>query len=434
MSKTLIEDPAAIDLQQEDDIHRVLGYPPGWALKWGISAVGVAVLLFLAIAWSIQYPDILVAEVKITKDRPPIRLFAKEEGNISHFFIQNNMSVSKGQILAIIDNPANWEDLEQLDNWVQQGESLENLGKIPLNLQLGDELQVSYGKFLQIWMDYLHFQSQEDINQKIRLIRLQLQYLDSLNQNLEAQKVMLSRQIDLSLNNYERNKKLNASGNASAFNVETAEAEYLNNKQKREALPGEIYRNKLQMMELESEIIQLGQFRKDELSSKVLQMKEVFQEIKGKLESWKNKFLITAPEAGTVQVNSVWSPQQHVQIGDLIATIIQKEVNNEISARGYIPVTGSGKVKPGAKVNIFLKNYPFEEFGLLQGKVQQIALIPEEGQYQVIISLKDALVTSYKKEIPFQQELPAVAEIITEKERLLVRIWNKLWSLKQDFS
>ncbi len=90
----------------------------------------------------------------------------------------------------------------------------------------------------------------------------------------------------------------------------------------------------------------------------------------------------------------------------------------------------SGKIKISQKVNIKLQNYPETEFGMLTGRVATISLTPDkEDLYLVDVSLPAKLITSYHKEIEFQQEKRGTAEIITEDLRLLERFFYQFKSL-----
>lgn len=71
-----------------------------------------------------------------------------------------------------------------------------------------------------------------------------------------------------------------------------------------------------------------------------------------------------------------------------------------------------GKIKVGQKVNIELDNYPDTEFGVLNGTVKSIFVIPDkEGLYFIDVKLgldklnpwPDKMITSYNKEIEFKQ-------------------------------
>lgn len=70
-----------------------------------------------------------------------------------------------------------------------------------------------------------------------------------------------------------------------------------------------------------------------------------------------------------------------------------------------------------------LFNFPDREFGVLRGKVSNISLVPDkDGNLLIDVSLPKGLESSYKKQIPFQQEMKGSADIVTEDLRLLERI------------
>ena len=109
-------------------------------------------------------------------------------------------------------------------------------------------------------------------------------------------------------------------------------------------------------------------------------------------------------------------------------------INPEMSQEKHIvgmmsvPIAGSGKVQPNQKVMIKLDNFPAQEYGVIYGKVQSKAALPNnQKNIMVEILLPDTLITSQKKVIPFQQQLQGGAEIITENRRFITRIFDKIF-------
>lgn len=86
-------------------------------------------------------------------------------------------------------------------------------------------------------------------------------------------------------------------------------------------------------------------------------------------------------------------------------------------------------MKIGQKVSIKLDSYPYMEFGLVQGIVQAISLMPYEKNYLVDVSLPHGLRTNYGKTLQFSQEMPGTADIITEEMTLFDRIYNPIRSI-----
>lgn len=80
-------------------------------------------------------------------------------------------------------------------------------------------------------------------------------------------------------------------------------------------------------------------------------------------------------------------------------------------------------------VNIKLDNYPYEQFGLLKGKIETITTVPLSEKYLVTVSLPQDLKTTYKKQIQFYPEMTGSAKIILKEERLLYKLFYQLKSM-----
>ena len=73
------------------------------------------------------------------------------------------------------------------------------------------------------------------------------------------------------------------------------------------------------------------------------------------------------------------------------------------------------------------------EFGILEGEISNLSMVPvtnEQGSYyKAEITLTNNLVTNYKRELPFNQEMQGNAEIITKDRRLIERLVEPLVSV-----
>ena len=91
---------------------------------------------------------------------------------------------------------------------------------------------------------------------------------------------------------------------------------------------------------------------------------------------------------------------------------------------------GAGKVLIGQDVNVKLNNYPYMEFGMVKGKVDDISLVPsDDDDYLVEVIFPNGLKTNYGINLNFNQKMLGHAEIITEEIPLIVRIIRPVKSL-----
>lgn len=147
-----------------------------------------------------------------------------------------------------------------------------------------------------------------------------------------------------------------------------------------------------------------------------------------------------------ISFTNYWSENQNIAPLEEIFAIIPIE-QDEIIGKSLLPVARSGKVKKGQKVNISFQNLPENEFGIVRGVVENISLIPveinnpktgyREASYIVDIRLPNGLKTSYGKILPFQPQMRAQADIITDNISLLERLFlpvKKMWKNGMDSS
>lgn len=416
-----------------DDIQKVLGHPPGWALRWGITAVFIAVVLFMALAWLVRYPDVITARAVVVTENPPVRVFARSSGKISRLMAADKQSVEAGAVIAVLENPAKLEDIWQLDELarrlgdITEPESLLEI-QLPEGLNLG-ELQSAYAAYQQAVHDFQFFERQQGAFARIASLKRQIRYLDGLNGSLKQQEGALIREVEIARSSFGRNQELLRSGAISQLELEQSEANYLQYRRQLESLQAQVLNNKLQIEQLQAQIIALRQGRAEAGMEKWLATRELLARLKGDLELWKQTYLIASPIGGSLSLTRIWGPQQFVQANEEVAVVVPGAGAGKIVGKAFLPAFNSGKVKPGLRAQIRLDGYPYQEFGVLTGQVKSIALVPDQDSYLLEIALPDSLVTTYGRPIPFAQELPGQARIITEDRRILERVFDQIANL-----
>lgn len=105
---------------------------------------------------------------------------------------------------------------------------------------------------------------------------------------------------------------------------------------------------------------------------------------------------------------------------------IMQRISDHNRIESFLTGPSIGKVKVGQRVIIRFTNYPDQEFGIVNGVVTSISLVPMEDNYMVEIGLPDGLLTNYHKTLPVSQEMQAQADIVTEDLRLIERFFMPL--------
>jgi len=429
----LIQDPEDIRLTEQHQIQAIMGNPPGWLLQWGITIFLMTTFCLLAISWFVRYPDIVPARVTLTTVNPPIRVVAEASGKLHQLLVEEAGEVAKGQLVAVLQNTAREEDVIQLKTFLASLEKLEEPKqfqkvRLPENLSLGS-LQKSYSVFSQNFKDYLFFLKQRAPFQKIDALEEQIRQTIRLNQSLRRQQGNLEEELEIAHKNFQRYEKLFRNGAGSEIEMEKAQTNYLQYKRRLEDIGKEIINNNISIEQMQVEIADLKQKRRDGHAEKQLNIREDIRRLSSEIGAWEKSFLVKAPISGTVSLAKIWSEQQFVKAGEEVMTIVPAEGSGKIIGKAILPLKGSGKVKEGMRVNIRLDGYPYQEFGALNGKVHSIADVPNDKTYQLLIELPETLSTTYGRRIDFRQEMQGTGNIITEDRRILTRVFDKIWSI-----
>ena len=105
-------------LNDREQIQYLLGNPPSWMMRYGITVMAGFFVLLLALSYFIRYPDIVEAKVILVTANPPIRILAKSAGRVSELLVADLQEVKAGQVLAVIENTATWPDVVRLESWL----------------------------------------------------------------------------------------------------------------------------------------------------------------------------------------------------------------------------------------------------------------------------------------------------------------------------
>ena len=89
-----------------------------------------------------------------------------------------------------------------------------------------------------------------------------------------------------------------------------------------------------------------------------------------------------------------------------------------------------GKLKEGQQVLVKLKGYPFEEYGMIRGRITYIADVPyKDSIFMSKVSFRIKNSSDLKKPIQLRQGMLADAEIITQDATIFQRISRSLMKM-----
>lgn len=414
---------------RSDEVQEIMSHVPNWMIRWGISLIFILILLFMFLSWLIKYPDIITGSIELTTEVAPIKVVSKQSSEIDKIYFSNNSDVKKGETLVLLKNQLNAkakEELKEFCNLINQYNKEDKLTflNIPRSNYNYGILQTNYSNLVQSINEYQLYINQstttfnisnikEQITQNLKLkdlannqLRNSKNQLQNTQQKFNSDKLLYEKGVISKITFFEEQKKLiSAQSSVDNINKEIVQIALIITKLKKE------------LNDIESN----HELQKKQLKQAI---NKELKTISNELQNWKKNYIITSPITGKmVYDESDIYEHKFIEQNKNVLTIVP---NNQ-SHIGYLKVNkqGYGKIKLNQKVRIKLDNYPFHEFGLLNGVVSEISLIPNEESYIIKIQLSNGLITNYNKPIQYQPQMSGVAEIVTEDLRIIERVFNQ---------
>lgn len=411
---------------KSDSVNEVLGKPPGWAVRWGITVLFSVLLLLLIGSTFFNYPDIITAPVVITSGNLPVQMIPRSSGRI-RLFVKESDSVKKGEVISYIENPVAYESYSNLKKTLSDTNfTVYDIKEQTLTI---GTLQDYYQNLLLAVKEFNEFKSADYHSKKIVLLKKQLKIQNQNIKSLNVQADVSKEQLSIAEKMYLRDSLLFSNNAISSLEFQKSKSSYLSIVQQHETRLSACNSAQITLSQTQQTIFDTSK-EKSDLERKYSQtIKSSLEILKSKIAEWEQSYLLVSPINGSVSLTQYWQTNQNIEAGEVLMTIIPDKKSNVIG-KVYLPLAGAGKVEYGQKVNIKLDNYPYMEFGVLQTTIAGISASPVtlNNQKQLVISLdfKNSLTTNYHIHIPVNEEMTGIAEIITKDLSAFERIINPI--------
>lgn len=416
-----------LDLHSEP-VQEILGHPPGWLVRCGISViVAVTVGLFIG-SRCIKYPNILTASITVNANNLPAQVKSRATGRIDTIFVSEGDYVGVNQPLSMIENTASYEDVTYLKTMLGSVPS-DSVWQPTRELRLG-ELQDYYAAYIQASDALRIFRQNAYHSKKITSLKQQIRVYENLRDNLEHQVKLTHEQLLITKDQFVADSCIYSEGYSSRKEYGISRSNYIQQKMAYKSMAGNLEDMKLNIIQSQQNVIELEQDYYEQNDKLVTSLGVAYERLLSQIEQWEQNYLLTSPIEGRVALTMFWQENQNVTAGETIMTIVPVEDGNH---HGKIQLSqqGAGKVKTGQKVNIKFDDYPYMEFGFVQVNLTSISLVPygdaaNGNIYIMDVEMPDSLVTKYGIPIPYRPEMSGTAEIITEDLTVFDRLLNPI--------
>ena len=146
------------------------------------------------------------------------------------------------------------------------------------------------------------------------------------------------------------------------------------------------------------------------------------------IKQWENMYVFSVDVDGVVEYANLIADNTFITAGEPVFTLIVED--NEYYGTALLPHDGAGNVSIGQDVNIKVSAYPFEEHGLLKGRVTGVSKnYIADGGYLVYIQLPSGLKSTNGELFSFAEAMTGRAEIITEEKRLIEKLLRHVYMI-----
>ena len=416
-----------------EEVSDIIDRMPIYFAKWVARSVVLFTVLLLFFGWIIKYPNIVSGQIIINSGESPIKLIANSNGKL-HIEFTAQHYVNEEDYIAIIQNSANMDDVIVIKNLLIRFNPTINIDSLffPDKVSLG-ELNVKYYSFLNALRSQFNYNKENTFEKTKQTLIDQIKWQKKLLVQNDSISNTVEENINISQKWHSKYISLNKDYIATYdLELDKSKIDILDKKISRQNLEKENVNINRQISENENLLLQLDVEQREKEGQLKIELLSSYHDLLDNIKLWEQKYVFKAPFDGVVEYLGFWNEDQFVQAGEEIFSVIPKE--NEIIAQMYLPVTGAGKVKVGNRVSIKLDDFPYREFGTIDGEIRSISLITNMQKsgdrmintYLVMVDMPEGLKTNFGEELDFKFELTGIGDIAINERRLIERLFDNL--------
>lgn len=416
--------------KRSEEVADIIDRMPTGCTKLVVAIIMVIIVTMVTLGCVIKYPDTVTGQISITGEIAPVRLISSASGRLQ-LLIDNNTEVREGACIGYIETGAVYKDILRLDSLCRVMPEIGTKIDFPDKLELGS-LSVYYNDFVLSYIKYDQLRETKVYDNMRRTLRNQQLSNKQVSRNLKKE-IDLNNEVLTNLHRqYAADSVLHKSGALSDEELSQQHNSLLSRKQSDIELRSTELVKQSEMKSIDIELAKVDVTVMEELTSSFNTMLAKYNILVNQIRQWKEMYLFISPIDGLLQYQGFWRNNTFIGASSEVFSI--SPVKNRMIGELLIPAGGAGKVKVGQDVNVKLADYPYNEYGYVRGKVETLSTLTHniespEGTakaYLATVSFPQGLKSNYGKLLQLNFESVGIGEIITEKRRLIQRLFDNL--------
>lgn len=420
--------PSQIENTQNhsEEVNEIITAVPSWIIRRGIFLILVIILAIFFLSALISYPDIVKTTLKINSLNSPKIAIAGNTGKLIKILVVENQHVVAQQPLAFLESTGSHQEVINLAKKLNVVSKLLNADQpitneyfAPTNLDIG-ELQGNYQIYYQAYLQFMNTQNGGLYLIQKKYLLQDLNEIQKLRIQINQQKIIKEQEFENAKEEYIAYQKLKNKNVISNAEFRLQENKYLASKYPLEQTSTDLLNNNSSYMNKQKEIATLDITIKEEQSK----FRQALNTMINEANSWLMRYVVFSPSIGKVGYIGILQENQNVVTNQDLFTI--NPGNTDFFGEVRIPQYNMGKVNVGQRVLIKMRSYPYEEFGIINGKISYIKdFAVRDSIFVAKIDFQKNQKEAGVSNIVLKEGMTADAEIITKESSLLQRFfWN----------
>lgn len=422
--------PRFIEIRSEE-IQELITRPPAWLLRWGITLVFFVLCTLATGAWFIHYPDIVRAPFTLTSVNAPKPVLTRTEGRLAKLMVHESMFVQAGDSLAYMESTASHAEVLALARELRKAWQFGSSGNLAAleRLHLANyhrlgELQTAYQTFEQARIKLRAYAVHSYYDREKRLLQQELADAQKMAGNLQRQRQLQAQDVQLAQADFDAQRQLAQQKVIPPLELMREESKAIARKLPYNQTSMAIITNLASQRAKQREILALDKVASEQRDTFL----QALNTLQSAVDAWLAKYVVCAPEAGQVFFSKLVEVNQPLIQNEELFYISPPAVNHFGLIR--VPQQSAGKVAPGQTVLIKFAAYPYQEYGVVHGRIASIAEVPaKDSAFIAKVSLPHGLTTTSGRHLTYKTGITASAEIVTNDKRLLEKMFDQLRGL-----
>lgn len=412
--------------QNSEDVKEIITSVPSWIVRWGITIIFLVLICIIVLSALVKYPDVIRTSLRINSTNAPKAMIAKQAGKLISILVDNGQWVKQGEPLAYFESTAQPADVLRL---VAQLKKIrvkfcnikDNTHYIlPTDLTLG-EIQADYQIFYQEYLQYQATQKDGYYLKQISFLERDLQNIRIIDRQILQHRRIQNQEYVNVKSDYEAYKRLFEKKVISSGEFRQKENQYLAAMYPLQQTQRDIIDNNTTAGAKERELSTLH----NTIAEQKARYLQSLNQLLNACERWMQEYTLRASVSGRVSYAGIVQTNQNITASQEVFII--NAGNTDFFGEVRIPQYNMGKVRLGQVTLIKLHSFPFEQYGMIRGKVVYISDVAySDSIFIAKIRFDRCEGKTDSWQVKLKNGMLADAEIITEESSLMARLFRNL--------